>query len=86
MIKAQKTEEVKFTFHGSDLAQERERLGLTQEQLAVLTGLTQPKIAQYERPYPVTIKAQTVEAFEAAGITFESSDQEPSGSAPVGPL
>lgn len=70
MIKVTATIEVKYTYDGSDLAMERESLGLSQADMSRITGIMQPHISQYERPGPVTVREYTLKAFEMAGIVF----------------
>ena len=70
MIKTTITIERKYTFEGTDLAKERERLGLTQSQLAGKSGIAQQHISGYEAPGPRTIRETTYYALIKAGIDF----------------
>lgn len=73
MIRVTLTIEKKFTFDGTDLALERERLCLTQQKLSEMVGIKQQNLAAYERPGPVTIREHTKELFESAGVRFDDS-------------
>lgn len=75
MIRTTVTIEIKYTFNGSDLAAERESLGISQGKLAMITGIQQQNIAAYERPGMVTIREHTKQIFEKAGILFTSKSE-----------
>ena len=70
MIKATRTVEIKLTFNGTELAAEREQAGMTQAELAKRSGICQQRISQLERPHPVTIRGETIDALARAGIFF----------------
>jgi transcriptional regulator with XRE-family HTH domain len=72
MINATQTEEVKYTYYGTDLVEERERLGLTQIQVQILSGISQQQISKLEQPYLITIRKHTADALSRAGIVFNT--------------
>ena len=57
----------KNTFGGDRLRKERERLGLTQEQIADLVGIERARWSRYENGVTIP-RSDTLEAFKKAGV------------------
>lgn len=60
-----------YQFCGSDLAMEREKLGMSQHQLADKSGMCQQSLSALERPAVVHVREVTKKALEKGGIKFE---------------